>query len=82
MKVKCVDAKTRPGFIGYWNGDVPVEGQIYTVVGTYKCASGPGFFLLEIKNNVYDGAYAQDRFRPVTDISIFEAMLKTEKIDA
>lgn len=82
MKVRCIDTKTRPGFMPFWSGDTPVEGQIYTVIGVYKSPYGPGYLLQEIRNNVHGGSYAQNRFRPVTDISVFVKILKTEKIDA
>lgn len=69
---------------------LPRYGSVYTVRGLPTGSSGPGVYLEEIQNppaHTVDGFveryFEQWGFRPVvekkTDISIFTAMLKTQR---
>ena len=87
QKVVCVDTKS-PVII--WRGSAPSgirEGSIYTVsrVSISPHTNRPALQLYELptQNEIGDCWYQAMRFRPIverkTDISIFTAMLKTER---
>src|SRR5882757_5257742 len=95
QKVVCIDDGAHMRYIpaGYptnrFTGDMDglKEGNVYTVRGCRVFYGIPIIDLEEInrRGNQFDGTpagYAAARFRPVTDISIFTAMLKTQKTDA
>lgn len=85
QKVVCVDVSNDDG--KQWIGDdTPVVGEIYTVSAVGLTERGKyGIQLVELRRPRRWG-YQARRFRPVverkTDISIFTAMLKPERVQA
>lgn len=81
--VVCVNARASHGRI--WKGDIPCEGSRYTIVDIVMTddpfdGRKVSLILDEIKNSpCWGGAYAAFRFRPVTDISCFTAMLNEKQ---
>ena len=76
QKVECIDASGD----GLWWEDIPIQGEIYTVVGIELLDLGLGLVLREIKNApIFHYAYSALRFRPIverkTDISALKALL-------
>src|SRR5882757_7735306 len=93
--VVCIDDDPRCRFlpadfpIKNFNGELNglKRGEIYTVRGHEDYYGEPTILLEEIFRSAphekrHANGYHIKRFRPVTDISIFTAMLKTKKIDA
>lgn len=69
---------------------VPSPGSVYTIRNIYRSLKGPfGVQLVEIINppvftrqrGMWELGYRAIRFRPVTDISIFERMLKERELE-
>lgn len=67
---------------------VPTLGAVYTIrdVQEYSFVVGTWFYLDEIRNPVvtfiqgaYEPPFLSTYFRPLSDISVFTALLKTEK---
>lgn len=82
MKVVCVDASDRGFTMASWGADIPVEGEIYTVLDVLDCYGIEGLLLKEIRNTPdWMYAYNSDRFRPLverkTDISFAHEILRT-----
>ncbi len=72
-----------------WLESVPIFGVVYTVREMVHHKLGPAILLHEIRNPCQYWSGSQDigerlfdatEFRPVTDISVFTEMLKTEKV--
>lgn len=95
QKVVCVDSsRTSHGIVAHiarwiFGRDWPVENEVYTVARTHidLYGLGPAVELFEIRNtSLLKGAFRSTRFRPLveghSDISVFTAMLKTERAPA
>lgn len=83
-EVVCVDARARPGRV--WFKDVPVAGQVYTVVRVSFFDGEPVVGLSEIKNeHIGSTCYAASRFRKVQRRNLTEwlssSVGNTDKID-
>lgn len=88
-QVICVDNEN-PGN-GFWPGDRPTKGQIYTIRERVRSGGQRGVHLHELYGGEYRGreiAFREDRFAPIKDenIEVFRAMdrkiFDKKKIDA
>ncbi len=94
QKIVCIDSEGNRKYVpphlshrtfGNDNMGGLKKGDIYTVESHIDYEGVPTITVEEIKRYHPSGGAAGfyvGRFRPVTNISIFEAMLKTEKTDA
>jgi hypothetical protein len=79
QRVVCIDAG--PQRFGYSHEVVPKEGQAYTIRAILPGEEGACLLLDEIRNKpaqylqgLAELKFAARRFRPLTDISLFEKM--------
>lgn len=93
QKIVCINGKPDQPKDAFWVRYWPIEGTTYTVRGVdHSGGKGPGVLLEEISNyaipikkrtgEIYyaEPIFLEKRFRPATDITIFENMLRHERV--